>query len=363
MAPMKRPAAASAASGKANKKAATDFKRDLNQVQSALTVCETHPKSVVRMVAGALPKAIAPYEADRHSFQQQVVKMASEMMATVQGTIEEQHGLSNAAIGEAESRVANQADVLAAASHAVVAQRAAEKALKMARTAARREEAAAKAAAKQEKKRQKVVEEECNAQQARVAELELQRGVLGNIKQGGEDDPSALLALSRECGVEDELLASAGIALNRPAAERGHFDLLVIGQIEPTLSDRLDAEKQALASKAAAVESGASEVRATEEALESAMSKARSIDEELGCAIVAVGKAQSAELEASTAVQHGVPALEKVKKEATKASKILEQHLKAMDSFMRLARRARPPPTSDEERTRQFEDGEVSPVD
>eukprot|EP00444_Apocalathium_aciculiferum_P022139 CAMPEP_0183439414 /NCGR_PEP_ID=MMETSP0370-20130417/78100_1 /TAXON_ID=268820 /ORGANISM="Peridinium aciculiferum, Strain PAER-2" /LENGTH=375 /DNA_ID=CAMNT_0025627891 /DNA_START=87 /DNA_END=1214 /DNA_ORIENTATION=+ len=246
MAPMKRPAAASSAPAAKRPAAARKdpVPAKVEQVGQAMAGAEGFPEGVVAMLVGALPCSLALLKDERHATQEEVIKMAKQVLDSVTQKKEVLFEKSISELAEVQGVEAVK-DIAVEDAKATVAAKAEAAAIaKDALQEAAGQQAAAQAALNDATSEQHHGDSSYNDAATQKVALEealdssfaqIKAGTCQNLKSTVE----SLLEFATQRGFEPQLLLSAEPALSKAASERGNFDVLVLDQFEAQLMGQI----------------------------------------------------------------------------------------------------------------------------
>jgi hypothetical protein len=201
------------------------------------------PKDVVGMLSNRtlLKDCLAVPKEDRHTYQEQVIQMLTEVMEGLEAAF-------NTKIAEAEKKVAA-SDVDKAAKEA--AEKAASEALEAKKTAAEEAKTASAEAIEAAKAAKAALQAATDAQKAGDAELEAAgskkekveagKGFLDAIKAGtveegkGSEAIEEVVSIAKNFGFDGTLITTLPSALGKAPGDRGTFDEMVFKQADDLL--------------------------------------------------------------------------------------------------------------------------------
>ncbi|CAE8637720.1 unnamed protein product [Polarella glacialis] len=350
MAPMKRPAAASAASTSAAKKRNTGVSKKLSSVAKVLKSAPAFPKSVLAMLGQNLGLSLGPCKEERHEYQERIVQMLGEVINSVESGLQAEIQAAQQKVAaadgekarrEAEAQAAD-ADVLAkteavsagklVASEKGTAQAQAAEALATAKAAQKAGDASLELAVAKKDKLVSVLSS---------AFLPLKEGSAESAKEA----VAAVTKLGKEFSFDGALLTSLPSALTKPLAERGSFDTLVIDQVEAEIQKYISGYTTQLSEGEAGLQERATQVS-------TAFAEQAASSETLQAAQVAFKNAQAAQHEAeiNQKLKHKElkqfgPEMKQIQSDLREAQESLsELQASALADFKELAERSIHPP-------------------
>eukprot|EP00747_Dinoflagellata_sp_TGD_P114250 gnl/TRDRNA2_/TRDRNA2_171891_c0_seq5.p1 gnl/TRDRNA2_/TRDRNA2_171891_c0~~gnl/TRDRNA2_/TRDRNA2_171891_c0_seq5.p1 ORF type:complete len:389 (+),score=151.34 gnl/TRDRNA2_/TRDRNA2_171891_c0_seq5:70-1167(+) len=340
----KRPAASSEAAAKKAK-----IGKQCSSISEAIESAETLPASVATMLAGLVKGAVSEYKDQRHPFQAKFVEMMKTALAGIQESYQKAIDEEQAKVSGAEAEQARRQAALEAATQLTEAKKGSAKEKKDALAAAVAAKKAADDALKEAEKAQKTGDADLAATATKKEKLEqLKSETYAPLKEGTADGKNAgklVSILQKEFGFDKTMLNTLPPALAKPAAERGHFDGLVLTQFEEECGKRLAEFSETLAQGEPAKAARAAAVTAAEAALAASAEK-------LTAASAEKTAADTEEKEAEKVLKEAAKHVKDFAKDFSAATSALEEATGAMTTFLEgamaafteLSERETPPP-------------------
>jgi len=340
MAPIKRPAA-TAAAGRGKSAKQDPAAVELNAIRAELSEAEAYPQRVREMLAAGLDASLCARRDVRHSFQEQVVGMVGEVLASLREARQRSRDAFAERITASDAERARREGRVEAARAGVEATTGAVEAAKAALSEASGGVAEAKAAAAAAKAAQRLGDASLLAAFSKKSQLEaLRDGDYAALKRGDAPNPAKVAkAMAKVCwhfGMEAQLLDSAQLALSKPASERGGFDSMVLEQLEGELGARLAAFDAELESGEGGRAERASAVEAEERELAAATERLLAGKAGLQAAQASRGEAEDELKAAEAAMRDLAPELRQLEADLAQADHRLQATDAVLGSFARL---------------------------
>eukprot|EP00747_Dinoflagellata_sp_TGD_P114252 gnl/TRDRNA2_/TRDRNA2_171891_c0_seq8.p1 gnl/TRDRNA2_/TRDRNA2_171891_c0~~gnl/TRDRNA2_/TRDRNA2_171891_c0_seq8.p1 ORF type:complete len:398 (+),score=150.24 gnl/TRDRNA2_/TRDRNA2_171891_c0_seq8:86-1195(+) len=345
---MKRPAAVSEAAAKKAK-----IGKMCTAIADAIETTDTLPDSVTEMLGSISKSAMSEYKDQRHPFQVKIVDMVKTTLAGIQASYQKEIDAEQAKVSGAEAEKARRDTVAEEATKVLDGKKEAAKAKKDALTEATAAKKAAEEALKAAEKAQKTGDADLLATGTKKEHLEqLKSEMYTPLKEGttegsaGKATATKLVSiLQKEFGFDKTMLNTLPPALAKPAAERGHFDGLVLTQFEEECGKRLAEFSETLAQGEPAKAARAAAVTAAEAALAASAEK-------LTAASAEKTAADTEEKEAEKVLKEAAKHVKDFAKDFSAATSALEEATGAMTTFLEgamaafteLSERETPPP-------------------
>lgn len=336
MAPIKRPAAKSEPEAKKAKTTVGSIvSKKCKEVGVALKKADGFPPHVREMLAENLHYCLGVCKEERHEFQETVIKMVADVLGSIQANLEaevrttegkiveaeSEHSLKQVALQDAEALVATKSAATVTAQQELVAH---EKDLVDAQAALRTAEAEQKAgdASAVEASNKK----ETLQTALTTLLLPLKEGSslsTGNAKQSITE----LSKLGKELRFDTSLLTSLPAALGKEPASRGHFDVLVITQVQTQLEEEINSLSKTLEAAEPEREARAAKVAEAKSAVDICVEREAAFKDTLKAAKVAQKEAEEAQKAA-------VKTLKQLGSEMKQVAAFLEEAKASLNEFL-----------------------------
>lgn len=239
MAPMKRPAghATSAAGAPKKAKVVDPAVGTCKEISAAVLEAEGFPADVLRMLSGAVQDSLIPVKEERHAFQEKMIDMLQEVIATLEAAAAGKVATLEVKVGETDNEKASREAAAAAAVQDSIEKAAAVEAAQAALTAATSEVASAEQDKATAEKEQKQGDIEYNSAADQKARLETaSSGDYATLKEGTAPATAKLikgiLKLGKDLHWDANMLTAGEQSLAKTQENRGSFDALVIQQLD-----------------------------------------------------------------------------------------------------------------------------------
>lgn len=337
MAPMKRPAAASAEGAgrkkaKSERNAQKEVVRKVAAVAGAVRKAPGYPKEILQMLAGNLTDCLGVAKEERHPFQVQVIDMVSQVLQAAVASLEGQIAACEAKVGEADGeKVARDAAAAAKAEahKACVEATVAAKAAHASATEGHRNAKEALEAAKIEQKAGNAELDDAGATQTSLMSAKadafepLKNGLLTG--SAVKEAVASFVKVGKEQKFDASLMNSLPSAMSKAPDARGSFDTLVISQVEEAMLKELEGLAELLATGAPRKEERAAKVAAATATLEATVANEKAAKEAMKAAQVAEKEASDAMKAADRAVKSFAPEMKQLKTELGQHKADLEE--------------------------------------
>jgi len=329
-APIKRPAG-SAAHAPAPKKARDGMSGKLKSIEKALKVAQKKdvPAEVTTLLGSMLVHCLSTYKDERHTFQSEVVDMASKVLADSSNALEAEVAKAQELVDGGAGEKDRREKAVAEAEAAYTASQEDAKVKEEDKKAKAEAYKAAVAPLKAAKDAQKTGDAEGLALEKEKDALEsaVQSDLNPMKDAGGKQRQLDRLskALTR-AGLEDSLIQCAHLPLGKAPDQRGIFDGVVLKNIEEAIAEKLAKLSNEIEAFGPAKEERAAKVKAAQEAHDAAKDASDSSAE----ALTEAKKAEASAKEAATAAKKSAMSLDS---DLANAAKSLEETKEELSNF------------------------------